>query len=128
MQAKSAVDDTKEDYGWAEVAVSLAEEGGGLGLFVRAVVEKAKGRLDENEESYGDAEALVSGVELRVLAILDGIVDAKGEADHDADYGATLPDEVNPEGESDGKPDQECTKGEEDDETCAHEEAVGDGA
>ena len=80
--------------------MDLAEKGWRLGLLVCAMVEEAEGGLYEDEGGEGDPEALVGGIKFGVSAVLDGDVDAEGEAGDDADDGAALPDQVEPECEA----------------------------
>lgn len=100
VEANSAVDDANKNNCWPEVAMDFAEEGGGLGLLVGAVVEEAESGLNKDEEGNCNSKALMDRVELRMFLFLDGDVDAKGKANEDADECAALPDKVEPEGQA----------------------------
>lgn len=109
VDTQHAVSDAEEDDADAEDAMDLPVHAGRLGFSIGVVKEEAEAGLTEDEQEDGDAETLMGGFQLRASLILDGDVDAEGEANHDADGGAALPDEVQPECQAQWEPDEKCT-------------------
>lgn len=87
--------------------MDLAVDAGSLGFSIGMVEEEAEAGLAQDEQENSEAKALMGGFQLRASLVLDGDVDAEGEANHDADGGAALPNEVKPEGQADREPDEE---------------------